>query len=418
MSVSQNFPSISPSLSINFARSKTLDPRIAFTRSSSATRVNSQGLVETVPADTPRFDHAYNSSTDTVESLGLLIEESRTNLFTYSEDLNNAIWNKSNLNVSTNVAISPDGTNTANLVVPNTATSLHRFIPSISVPLTPITISLFAKSDGIHSFIMMRGDNQTNYVYFNVLLGVLGPVSTDNSTSASITAYPNGWYKCSMTYTPAATTNDPEIYLVDTDTRGASNWTGGGVNGVYMWGLQLEVGSFPTSYIPTVASTVTRSDDDVSMSGTNFSSWYNQGQGTLIGKLKKISSGVGFGYEIATFQTSSPNRLIINQNLTEDISCSISDSTGTGATTVTLLSAAPLNTNYTIGLAYSPNNSAVCYNGNTPIAETIEGATGTLLRLKFGRTSTVYTSVGSGWLSWFTYYPIRLTNSQLQNLTK
>ena len=64
MSISQNFPAISPTLNLNFARSKKLDPRITFTRTSSATRTNAQGLIEVVSANTPRFDHSYNSSLD------------------------------------------------------------------------------------------------------------------------------------------------------------------------------------------------------------------------------------------------------------------------------------------------------------------------------------------------------------------
>lgn len=85
MSIQQNFPAISPSLSLNFARSKTLDPRITFTRTSTATRVNGQGLIEGVPANTPRFDHSYDPVSGTVKSLGLLIEESRSNLVLFSE---------------------------------------------------------------------------------------------------------------------------------------------------------------------------------------------------------------------------------------------------------------------------------------------------------------------------------------------
>ena len=96
MSISQNFPAISPTLNLNFARSKKLDPRITFTRTSSATRTNAQGLIEVVSADTPRFDHSYNSSTGSVNSLGLLIEESRTNLISYSQDFTNALWQTAN----------------------------------------------------------------------------------------------------------------------------------------------------------------------------------------------------------------------------------------------------------------------------------------------------------------------------------
>ena len=86
MSIQQNFPAISPSLNLNFARSKTLDPRITFSRTTTATRMNEVGLIEVVDADKPRFDHEYDPVSGNVKSLGLLIEDSRTNLLKRSED--------------------------------------------------------------------------------------------------------------------------------------------------------------------------------------------------------------------------------------------------------------------------------------------------------------------------------------------
>jgi hypothetical protein len=80
MSISQNFPEEGPTLNLNFAGSRTLDPRITFTRTSSATYMGRDGLVKIAPANSARFDHRYNSTTGEVESLGLLVEESRSNL--------------------------------------------------------------------------------------------------------------------------------------------------------------------------------------------------------------------------------------------------------------------------------------------------------------------------------------------------
>ena len=79
MSIKDNFPSVGPSLSLNFARSKTLDPRITFSRSSVGTYMDGNGLIVTGSADEPRFDHKYENGV--VKSLGLLVEEQRTNLY-------------------------------------------------------------------------------------------------------------------------------------------------------------------------------------------------------------------------------------------------------------------------------------------------------------------------------------------------
>ena len=105
MSISQNFPDEGPSLNLNFASSRILDPRITFTRTSTGTYTDKNGLVTIAPTDTPRFDHSYDGSN--VQSLGLLIEESRSNLVTYSEDysINTTTINAS---ITTNTITAPD----------------------------------------------------------------------------------------------------------------------------------------------------------------------------------------------------------------------------------------------------------------------------------------------------------------------
>ena len=85
MSINQNFPNVFPSVSLDFENSKTLDPRITFTRSSVGTYVGADGLIKTAAVSEARFDH----NPTTGESLGLLIEEQRTNSFLYSGDLSN-----------------------------------------------------------------------------------------------------------------------------------------------------------------------------------------------------------------------------------------------------------------------------------------------------------------------------------------
>ncbi len=109
---SQNtdFPNVRPSLDLRFALAKKLDPRITFTRGSIGTYFGSDGLMRTAGVNEPRFDHYPITG----QSLGLLIEESRTNLVTYSEDFNS--WTKFLASVSSNTATAPDGNTTADTV--------------------------------------------------------------------------------------------------------------------------------------------------------------------------------------------------------------------------------------------------------------------------------------------------------------
>ena len=119
LEVTQEYPSIRPTLDLNFAATKTLDRRITFTRDSFGTYTDELGIVRTAPNNTPRFDHDFATG----ESLGLLIEESRTNLAKKSETLNNTTYWGQNYNVSAAAAPSitaPDGsTDTWKLVVAN-----------------------------------------------------------------------------------------------------------------------------------------------------------------------------------------------------------------------------------------------------------------------------------------------------------
>ena len=117
MSISQNFPEEGPTLNLNFAGSRTLDPRITFTRtqttSNGSTYMGRDGLIKYAGPDEPRFDHRYVNGE--IESLGLLIEEMRQNLLDYSANFNN--WSKVRSYISGVNVLSPDGTETANKLV-------------------------------------------------------------------------------------------------------------------------------------------------------------------------------------------------------------------------------------------------------------------------------------------------------------
>jgi hypothetical protein len=277
---SQNtdFPNVRPSLDLRFALAKKLDPRITFTRGSTGTYFGSDGIMRTAGVNEPRFDH----DPITGQSLGLLIEESRSNLVTYSDDFSNASWARNNYNINTNVITAPDGTLTADKLIPiNASTAIHDLYKTPNLSSNTYTLSIFAKA-AEQNLIRLRIDDGiiARNTIFNLTTGSVS--SNTNVTSSSIIPYPNGWYRCSITVTTNIINlvfNTPSVFLAD------------GTTGIYIWGAQLEAGAFPTSYIPTTASTVTRSADNASMTGTNFSSWYNQSEGTIVISTDKLYSG-------------------------------------------------------------------------------------------------------------------------------
>jgi hypothetical protein len=416
MSISQNFPAISPTLNLNFARSKKLDPRITFTRTSSATRTNAQGLIEVVSTDTPRFDHSYNSSTGSVNSLGLLIEEARTNLITYSEQIDDASWIKTNIGITTNTSATtaPDGTNSAEKLSATAVNGEHLVYKTPSLTSSTYTLSVFAKAAG-YNFIAVRIDGASlqRITLFDLSTGTIG--STSNVTSSSITSYPNGWYRCSITVTDAV--NNYVFPILPTNSN--VSYTGDGTSGIYIWGAQLEAGAFATSYIPTVASTVTRSGD-LAFINLPSTGWYNYSQGSLVFQHSTVpfATGTSPGYPSVGFANtdgSSTNAILYfftksgggGQYLVRD--------TGTDQAGISPSTGAPAAK---VGFAYTTNLFVLARNGSevgTDTSGTVPQSIGTLL---LGGNAKNVTNNFNACISNVIYYPRALSSSQLQNLTK
>lgn len=408
MSISQNFPATWPSLTLDFANSKTLDPRVTFTRASTGTYVGADGLVKTAVADQARFDH----DPATGESLGLLIEESRVNSYRYSSDLSNAYWGQQNLLITANSTTSPDGSNTATLLVPTTTLGGHYIKPNIAVTTNYITISIFIKSAG-HRYIMIRGDNQSNFHTFDIINGTITGQSSLNSSIASIKNYGNSWYRCVLSYIPGGVGNDPEVYFANVSDYNTANFSGNGVDGAYFWGAQLEAGSFPTSYVPTSGSQVIRSQDLAIISGTNFSPWYNPSEGTAFISARMKTSNDATGIPAYGFKSTANSNYYYgfsrdNVNPYHYVNTSNVNSYLYG----TLSSSGSYKAS--LGIKQNSINSYIngVQNYNTTTATLF---TPDILYLGGGYTAT---NILNGHISQFKYYPVRVTDSQLQALTK
>lgn len=261
-----------PRLALDFTTA-VLDPRVTVARAlNTATRFNSNGNIEIVNANLPRFD--YDSIN--LSSKGLLIEETRENTLLYSADFSNAgYWGYANLTVTSNVAIAPDGLASADELIDDAVAGSH-FVSSAATT-TPasgsLTLSVFLKQNTLNwAAVSFQGF----YAFFNLGSGVIGDVSAD--TTAKIEPCKNGWYRCSITATSSSATTYAVVRL--STGNGVFGYAGTGKS-LYAWGAQCEAGAFATSYIPTAASTVTRNADVVSMTGTNFSDWYSNTRGAF-----------------------------------------------------------------------------------------------------------------------------------------
>ena len=288
-----------PALVLNFIEGFALDPRITFARADAttcATRVNASGLIETVAANVPRFDY----DPTTLACKGLLIEESRANVLTYSSTISNAVWGKVGVSSTTDGTLSPDGVTQADKLVEDTATSEHRLrVTTIAKTSNQVfTYSVYVKPSGRYFTIGMENAGTGLFSVFDVI----GNAFIDNAPGAgwtrsgttTITNVGGGWYRASICATTDTNlTMNVRVHLAATYAGVSSpSYLGNGTSGIYLWGAQLEAGAFATSYIVTGASAATRNYDIASMTGTNLTSWFNQSPGTIVGDANISVAGV------------------------------------------------------------------------------------------------------------------------------
>jgi hypothetical protein len=380
----------------------------AYTPTTSQPITNYIPVLQTVSTNAARFDH----DPVTGESEGLLIEEQRTSLLTYSEDF--SYWGATNSIVQSNIIVAPDGTMTGDKLVPNTAQDYTFVGKFYMISATTYTFSVYAKAGEYSRMSFWEGNVTGYFATFDLLTGTV--VSVNGPTTAKIENAGNGWYRCSMAASYNAITAWWIIKPLDGSTTSPFNATrlGDGYSGIYIWGAQLEASAFPTSYIKTEASQVTRAADFALITGTNFSSWYNQDEGTVysesisstafnVGGSRvawQIDSGSGFANRYVLNHTSGDMTVVVNN--TFPVNFSVPDP----QSNVALKNA----------FAYNYNNFGNAYNG-IAFESNLLGNLPIVSRLIIGDQAPNANAI-SGTIKKIAYYPERLTNIQLENLTK
>ncbi len=197
------------------------------------------------------------------------------NLFIYSDQFDNANWSKSNILAfgsgsvaNTSATLDPIGTNTADLIVEDSANTTHyvqQFGPTLSSGTT-YTFSVYAKKGGrdwLH-LLLPSGVFTSGSAYFDLANGVLG--STSGGVTATISSVGNGWYRCSISKTATSSAGGNYAILM-ASANNTISYQGNGTSGVYLWGAQLNSGSTPNTYNRTSGA----------VGGNGFVvTWYNQ----------------------------------------------------------------------------------------------------------------------------------------------
>ena len=404
------------SLNLQFATDKSLTarkgPTPTFTRASTATFVGSNGLIQSAAVNAARFDH----DPITLACKGLLIEESRTNLLLQSQTFGTT-WTAQQLNTTgspayLNVATAPDGNTTADKLIATALLSTHQFRQSVTlVSGTVYSVTCYFKAAeqqfaSIAAFGVANGS--ADWVSLFNISSSPATGTFNGFTSTSVTNAGNGWIRCTAVFTATAS-GSLEIRLGGASgTSGITPqiYLGDGTSGILIWGAQVEVGAFPTSYIPTTTASVVRSVDVCSITGAAFTGFWNRFAGTAI-----VNVGSTLGSSPAAISNTTSARTVeiyVQSSFADFFEAS-------GVQVVRIVNGITYPTK--IGLAYAINDYQSSVAGVLGGSDTNTGGTipdATQLHIgNLGGTSNRLT----GHIQSIRYFKKRLSNAKLQSLT-
>lgn len=392
-----------------------------FTRSGNATRVNSEGLIELVTSNVPRLNYPL---LDGVVSgcPSLLLEPSRTNLETKSKDIDN--WLSVNTTEIANYAISPDGSQSATKVSQTTANGEHSVYDSLSVD---------GSSEYTQSVFLKMGDGSTEWRYIQfrfrnggfttgggVVVDLQNGTITHNQglNGYGIEKYPNGWFRVyiSQNSTDLSFTAGPVIAFNEIASGYDVNFVGDINASVFVWGAQFELGSIPTSYIPTSGTTATRLVDN--LLGQLTTGFFNDNEGTLFLHFKSFENDTSYRY-LAISDGTISNRVVITLDNTYRIQSAVSLAGVTQSNVIKQMTNDSLSSGFKVAMTYKNNEFKSFVNGVETTPRDTSGSvfpTGTLKYLRFTQGNTTSGPLNGETLA-VQYYNTALSDAELISLT-
>ena len=263
--------------------------------------VSSVSVKELTRDNVPRIDYTGGGCPH------ILAEPQRTNLVTDSKNYTGYFSNSGTLIY--NNTTSPDGLENGAKNYVSTTGSFKGLSKSYGSTLsnTAYTLSIFAKAGEFENlfFYNVGAPSGNGGVWFNLSTGNVGTTHASWSNT-KMEDLGNGWYRCSAVITPSGTSDNLYILLSDADNSVAA--TANGTDGYYIYGAQLELGSYATSYIPTSGSTVTRNQDIFTRDG--IGSLINSEEGVLFAELKTLANDSTNG-RISLSDGTTANRMLL-----------------------------------------------------------------------------------------------------------
>jgi hypothetical protein len=410
-----------PSFQRDFASLKTLDhgtgPAITFTRASGATYFDANGELQTAAEDEPRFDHSQDGA---ARSLGLLIEEQRTNSIRNSQAGGAVVGAPGTLPTNWVIAIQTGlsqeivATGTVNgmtyIDIRISGTAANTNANAIATESATGVAALQDQTWTISTSVALVGGTLTNVANVGIgfverdagAVALVSGVLTGFTPTATLTRYVG-----TRALTNAATAfYQPTVRFAAQDTVTPIDLT------LRIAAPQLELGAFPTSYIPTTTAAATRSVDVAVVESPNFAGSYNNEESTLLGEyifgnsvpsIRMLQLDNGTNAErlcLALTSSSTPQ----NFGQTGGSSTLIS-SPDTGEITVGAV--------YKTGAAFAANNMIAASNGTLGILD----SSGAMPAGPLGQLTVSGTTARGHWIRKVAYYPKRLTNALLEQLT-
>lgn len=397
------------SLDLAFALDKTLvarkGPTPTFTRASTATFVGSNGLIQSAGINNARFDH----DPVTLDCKGLLIEEARTNLATRSQEFENAVYGRASVGVAAatitaNNDTAPDGTLTADLVSFSATTAINQQ----GILFRTVHTATIGEVVTLSIFLRVPSGTATVFIALSE-----GAPQTGQSVACNVTTT---WQRFSVTRTALVATSifielgpDTRAFMGQTVVQPAAS--------VLLWGAQFELGAFPTSYIPTKSVALTRSADVCSITGANFTSFYNQSEGTLFADATpQTVNQVAFVLGLNTFSFQDQQSIFKSDSTAQTAGKRwVAQTVSVGIAQSTIATSSDIAVSRGIlSYAYKLNDMAFAANG-TLVGTDNNGTmpTSTTMRIG-GRDDGIQLN---GHLARIQYFRKRLPNAKLVTLT-
>ena len=387
-------------------------------RDSSKWVLGSDGYLYEVPADQPALEY-YSDGT----FRGALVESQSVNLCLQSENIN-VSWSTTGGNAlpTQSTEATPDG-DTSNKYIKLAddgagGTGLVSVRQSINVLAnTQYTASVFLKADGLSfaQFEIRNYDGATDGTQFFGLSGDGSLGAASNLDDSNIKAYPNGWYRCSVTWTQGVSSTSFTLYIRVANSISSTTVDRDGTSSIFVWGSQVEESPIATSYIPTTTGAVTRLKDDISF--TNASSVIGQSEGTLFVEVDWRGESVQNQHLLEVSDGTASNRIIILNLVSTDELRMFAQSNGSIET-----SQGESSTVYSgiqkIAFAYKQNDCELYRNGSSISTDTTVdlSSLGTLTDVEFQQGS-VGNNQANMWIRAVALFTTRLSDAEAYSLT-